>query len=93
MIAASKGSDKLSKLGGAGCLVMFGLFWAALTLVADVAIGWGAFQQLHALTYPATAGKVTLSQVKKTSGGRGATYRPHIVYTYFVGRKEYVSAA
>ena len=91
MTAGPKGSGRLSKLSGAGCLVMFGLFWSALTLVADVAIGWGAFQQLHALTYPATSGKVTLSEVKKTSGHRGATYRPHIVYTYSAGGKEYVS--
>ena len=91
MTVGPKGSGRLSKLSGAGCLVMFGLFWSALTLTADLVIGWGAFQQLHALTYPATSGKVTLSEVKKTSGHRGATYRPHIVYTYSAGGKEYVS--
>jgi hypothetical protein len=69
MSASSKGNGRITRLTGTGCLVVFGLFWSALTLVADAAIGWNILRQLHALTFSTTIGTVTLSQVKKVDDG------------------------
>jgi hypothetical protein len=91
MIAGPKGSGRLSKLSGAGCLVMFGLFWSALTVGADVAIGWSVFRQLHALSYSTTTGRVTQSEIKKVEGDDGPTYRPDIKYTYSVAGREHTA--
>lgn len=82
-------SGGLAKLGGAGCLSFFALFWSAMTLGFDGLLARDAFRQLRALGYATTAGSVTHSKVETVDGDDGPTYRPNIKYKYTVAGKEY----
>ncbi|MCR4413558.1 MAG: DUF3592 domain-containing protein, partial [Thermoguttaceae bacterium] len=83
-------TNRWSKLGGAGCLCVFALFWSGMTLGFDVLIAQNAFRQIQALGHSKVMGSVTHSEVETVFDDEGPTYRPKIRYKYLVGGKEYL---
>ena len=77
-----------SAVSGSLAIGCFGLFWSALTLVADGAVLYGIGGQLWAYGYSTAPGTVTQSSVLKVKG-KGTSYRPDIHYVYSVNGQTY----
>jgi hypothetical protein len=81
------------KQGAVGCAFWFFLViilaWSYLTLTFDVKLVWAAVNQLQALSYPTTEGKVVRCKAKEQWDEEGITYDVDIEYTYHVQNQQY----
>ncbi len=82
-------SEKKGGCGAAGFLLMFGLFWTAITGAFDAFIGYNLWRQMQAESWPVTAGEVIRSEVKTSTDSDGTTYRAEVTFRYEVGGQRY----
>jgi hypothetical protein len=75
---------------GSGFIILFGVFWSAMTLLFDGMVLVPATKQLRALRYPSTEGTVLSSHVKSERDSEGGTkYHVAISYNYQVGEDRF----
>src|SRR5258708_5629593 len=71
-------------------LVLFGLFWSALTLLFDGLVFVPAARQVMAENYPSTEGTILSSEVTQHDGSEGDTVHGVLLrFTYSVNDHEY----
>jgi len=71
-------------------LVIFGLIWSTLTLGVDGFVGYNAWRQWQAETYPSAPGVVTHSEVTwHSDSDGGTTYGVEIRYDYTVNGESF----
>lgn len=74
-------------------LIIFGVFWSAITVAFDVMAVKGLFQQYRASTvFQATPAKVISAGIKEHDGEDSTTYSPDITYTYEAGGTTHTSS-
>jgi hypothetical protein len=72
-------------------LVIFGVFWSAITLLADTTLGTSAWNQYRTLSFATTEGDVLSCAVEERPGDEGTTYHVDIEYAYEVHNQRYTS--
>src|SRR5215470_6723115 len=73
-----------------GFLLLFGIFWSAITLLFDKLIFVAAARQILSRNYPATQGTILSSEVTHhDDNDGGTTHGVSIRYSYSVGGEEY----
>lgn len=73
-------------------LIVLGLVFVVVSLVAGTYMGLLAHKQLRSAGWPSVQGVVTESRVATSTGSKGRTrYKPRITYTYQIDGKPYTS--
>ena len=72
-----------------GVMLIFGVFWSAVTLVCNGCIVWGIIQQLRAVGYSTTQGRIAQSEVAEDPSEYGLMYHAELKYRYRVDDRTY----
>lgn len=70
-------------------MIVFGLFWSALTLAFDGFVVVPTIRQILATRYPSTEGTMISAKVTRHDSDEGYTYGVAMRYTYRVSGREY----
>jgi len=71
-------------------MIVFGLFWSAMTLLFDGLTGVPAVRQAFAMRFSSTEGTIITSEVTEHDGDDGTTYGVKVSYSYSVGDQDYM---
>jgi hypothetical protein len=76
---------------GTRVLLIFAVFWSAITLVFDVFCARSLIGQWRSERFAAGSGRILSSEVTRNSDGDGTTYGAKVRYRYRVGNQAYES--
>ena len=73
-------------------MLIVGFFWSVITLACDGVIVWGVFQQLRAVGYSTTQGRIDQSEVEEDPGGDEPSYHAKLKYSYRAADRVYAGS-
>lgn len=81
-------SAKSGACSGAGCVVVFFLFWSGFVALFDYWMAHTIYKQYEATRWPSVQGRVVSAEVVRHPDTDGDVFEPRLAYTYQVGREQ-----